>query len=266
MKKGKRLLALLLALGVMLMLSGCGGFETKLTRAAAQMKKLGSFHMDMDVDLTMSLSVLGESLDMGVGVNLANDMFTDPLKAKMDMTLNAPGSDGHMLYYMQKEGEDTVLYLSADGGATWEKRSVELGELPVQLNVNSAVRQVGLFLSAAKSFHEAGTESLDGQTTTRYDGTLEGSLVVEAMELTGILNTLSDQLGTELDESLFENRQLPTSLWFENKSGRLVRYEMDFTDVMADVVDQMLKTMLEAYGLGAIEGLPMSVELSAPSS
>ena len=76
MRKVKRILAYVLLAAMLLCLSGCGSFESQITKAAKKMDALQSFHFDMDMQLEMSVTMLGESVDMDMDM----DMDVEPEK------------------------------------------------------------------------------------------------------------------------------------------------------------------------------------------
>ena len=59
MKYGKKAAALLLVLAMLLCLSACGSFETKMARSLQKMSQLDSLRADTVLDLDLSMSILG---------------------------------------------------------------------------------------------------------------------------------------------------------------------------------------------------------------
>ena len=262
MKMWKRLFAMILTLAMALSLSACGSFEARVARAAKKLQSTKSMHMDMSVSFDIALSMLGQELGIDFDMDVESDMFMDPLQAKMIMTMNSMGESSSILSYAEKNDESYTLYVSADDGTTWQKRSVDVSELPAQLNASNAMDQLSLFIESAQSFQEVGTEQINGSDAVRYDGTLKGEAVAKAMELSGILDTFSSQFGGELDLSAFDDSSIPASIWIDTKSGYIVRYDLDMTEIMGQVLKTMLSSTMESAGLADMSELVNGVELN----
>ena len=118
MKKTARIIALILLAAMLLCLTGCGSFETKMAKAVKKMSALQSVHMDMDMHMDFSMTMLGESLDLDANMESGIDMQTEPLRARMEMGMEVLGANMDMLMYMEQNGEEYTTYVSADGGAS----------------------------------------------------------------------------------------------------------------------------------------------------
>lgn len=258
----KKVFAFLLTLALSCSLSGCGGFEARLTRAAAQMKDLDSFHADMEADLSMSIQFIGKELDTDITLDVAGDILTDPLRVRMETAVSFPGSLTELVYCAEKDGDDCRVYCSADGGATWQKQEMGSDGLLMPLDLGGMIGQIGLFVNSAQSFTKAGTETIDGLSVVRYDGILSGFVVREALDMSDFPDMIAEQTGMELDMSGLDGREIPCSIWFDNASGRLIRYELELTEVMTDIVAQALRSALQAYGLEEMDNLADGVEVS----
>ena len=268
MKAMKRILALTLAAAMLLCLSGCGGFELKMARAASKMSNLKSVHMDMDLALDMSMpTFLGAAIPLDVAMTGSVDSGFSPLLTRAELQVSALGAEKSLLYYLEQAGEQYVMYLSSNQGKSWLKELVEPEELPAQLNLN--MNDLLVFKDCADSFAEVGTETVGGFTATRYDGLIPGEYVGRALALTGALDVLSQALGVELEDGdMSQLGSIPTSVWIDNKSGYIVRYSMEPTEVMQEVIRQGMTELLAEYGLGGLnpelnlEKATVSVELS----
>ena len=257
MKKTKKAAALLLAAACLLGLTACGSFETKMTRAAARMAKLESCHMDMDIQLGLGISAMGQALDMDMGVTGGIDMQAEPQRMEMDMEASLLGLSQNVLCYMEKTGEEYTVFLSADGGRLWTKKTLDAGESPAQLSLADSVK---LLAGCAASFQEAGTETVLGSAAARYDGEITGEELRLALEMTGAGELLSQSLGMELDgDELSQLGSIPVSIWIDNKTGMVVRCDMDLTQPLQGLIAAMLKELLELPGVGSVE---MQMEIS----
>ena len=256
MKKTARIIALILLAAMLLCLTGCGSFETQMAKAVKKMSALQSVHMDMDMHMDFSMTMLGESLDLDANMESGIDMQTEPLRARMEMGMEVLGVSMDMLMYMEQNGEEYTTYVSADGGASWESESITAEEAKSQ--TGDVSENLKIFIDCAKSFQEAGTEAVNGSAATRYDGQITGDSLESALELSGAKEMLGEGLGAKLSADAFTGLEsIPCSVWIDNKSGMVVRYDMDMGAVMQSLMKDMMDQVLASQGL---EGLGVEME------
>ena len=256
MKKMKKAAAFFLAAAMLLSLSACGSFETKMAKAASKMEKLNSYHMSMSMPMSMSMSILGQDVNMDMDMGWELDIRKEPMAAGGTMTVSVLGVSQELPFYMEKVGEEYKTYINTGDG--WTAKTVSAGKQPFQLN---ALGSLALLAKVGKSFSQIGTETVSGSEATRFDGVIEGELVAGALEMSGALSALTEALGTELStEELANLDGIPTSIWIDNKSGMLVRYDMDMAEVVRSLSAGLIDGLMEEYGLGN-----MDVDLSISS-
>lgn len=252
MKKTWKILAFILALTMLFSLAGCSSFESKMAKAVKKMGQLQSVHMDMDMHMELSMSMLGQSLDMDMSMTSAMDLQSEPMRSRIEMTTNLMDMNQQMLMYLEQSGEEYTVYLSLDEGASWEKQTMTAEEVPAQSG--NLDQNLKMFVDCAKSFEEAGKESVNGSSATRYDGEISGESIQTALELSGAKEMLGESLGTELDEDAFTDLGgIPCSVWIDDKSGMVVRYDMDMTAIMQSLMEDMIDEVLSSQGLEGIE-------------
>lgn len=260
MKKLRKLSALLLALTLLLSLSACGSFETKMAKAANKMEKLNSYHMSMSMPLSMTISILDQDVGMDMDIGWELDVRKEPMAAAGTMTVSVLGVSQEVPFYMEKVGEEYKMY--TDTGYGWTAETVPAGEQSFQLN---ALESLQLLLRVGKSFAESGTEIVSGSEATRFDGVIEGELVSRALELSGAVSALTETLGMGRGlkpKNLAEFNGIPTSIWIDNKSGMIVRYDMDMAEIVHSLSTSLMDGMKEEYGL---EDEDMNMDLSINS-
>lgn len=256
MKKTARIIALMLAAVMLLSLTGCGSFEIRMAKAAKKMAALQSVHMDMDMHMAFSMSFLGESLDLDMNMDGSIDMQTQPLRAKIEMGMALLDANLDMLMYLEQNGGEYTAYISADKGASWERESMTAEEAAAQ--TGDLTENLKIFIDCAKSFQEAGQETVNGAEATRYDGELTGESLESALELSGAKEMLGEGLGAKLSADAFTGLEsIPCSVWIDNKSGMVVRYDMDMGAVMQSLMKDMMDEVLASQGL---EGLGVEME------
>lgn len=257
MRKEKRILAFVLLAAMLLCLSGCGSFESQITKAAKKMDALQSFHFDMDMQLEMSVTMLGESVDMDMDMDMSADMQLQPMCAKMDMTVDMLGESTHVLSYVEQDGTDYVSYSSTNDSVFWDKETMTLDEFAAL--GGDMEQSMQMFIACADSFEKTGTEQVNGADATRYDGEISGESVRTAVASGMTFGAMSEGLDLDMEElDDADLGSIPCSLWIDNKSRMLVRYDMDMTQVMGAVVGSLKEAMLEKEGL---EGVDMDLSI-----
>ena len=81
MKKTKRILVFAILAAMLLSLCGCGMFRTRVAKAAIKMSKLESLHADVEVQLGMGISLLGQDVNVDTSVTGGADIQRALLEA-----------------------------------------------------------------------------------------------------------------------------------------------------------------------------------------
>ena len=244
MKQLKKILVIVLALAMVLSLSACGAFETKMARAAQKMSKVESFRMDMDMDMDMSISVMGESFGIDANVEAEMDVLTQPVKVGGSMAMDMMGEEIEFLFYVEQTDDGYTLYLSPDDGETWVRRDVEGVKAPEV----SKTEQLGMLAKLAETIEEQGTEEIRGSAATVYKGVISGADISAAIAESGALEEMAElQESAEIDLSGLDFSDLsdiPATIAIDNKSGMISRYTMDMTDIMQDFMESIMNVVL----------------------
>lgn len=263
MKIWKKTLALLLVLALGAALAGCGSFEARMTKAAVKMSKAESAHVDMDLKMGMTLSVLGQDVTMDMTGAMALDVQKEPAVSKGEVTVSALGVEQQALYYTEQAGGETVTYLSQDGGESWSKQSSPAGE---RQSAAGGLAALKLLADVADSFEEAGEENVDGAAAWRYDGTLEGAFLAGLLEQSGSGETLEQTTqGLFSIEDLRDLEGIPVSIWIDKSAGTISRMDLDLSELMDVVTDRLMEELAGQMGLvgAAVELTVSSVTVSA---
>lgn len=282
MKNPNKILALLLTLALLLCLCACGNgsgggggvlrsqpesFETRLVRAQKQMEELKSFHMDMSLDMHMTMKMMGQSLDMVLIADYAMDTEQDPLKLAMDLHMDITAMGQHQeeksLVYVVRDGDRFLTYTSTDGGKTWDKASSPTPEISQQ----NTEEQMALFLACGDSFQEAGTRMVNGAPAVAYQGKLSGDFVQQAIQSSGSLDSLGELLGSDIPEELFQGLgDIPVTVAFDQASGMMVYYEMDMSEAMSVLMQRLMQSVMQSFGLEGVEVNLTAAKVSATLS
>lgn len=257
MKKGIAvLLAALMLASVWLV--GCGERSPEELWAAAKENivttKSARLHMTMD----MAFDLQGETTSMTMKMDEA--CTQDPLSAEVNMTMDMGGL-GKMdtTMYLVQEGKEYVSYTKVSGGILgdedvgWSQSTIDVTDLK-QYN---AMDNAKLYLDVLNSFQSAGKEAIGSYNTIRYDGKVTGQ------DISKMLDTLGDNVSSMLSTAdastmadLFSQLDgIPMSVWIDQKTALPVRYEMD----LSGMVNQLMRTMINALSSLSSEAVDFQV-------
>lgn len=240
-KTTARILAAAIALLLAISLSACGdSFESAMARALSEMQDVESLHMDMVMGIDMSLSAEGQTLDMPISMDMSMDTINEPLTAHATMNMNVMQQPVGVEYYLEQSGENYQMYANMDGGG-WESMSMD----ETELGQFSAVDGVEFYLQCASAFEKVGEEEVRGATASRYDGEIPADMLAEALERSGAYSMV-EGLGVSEDSTEGLTSGMGLSIYLDNETGLPVRYDIDMTDLMRE----MMEATLAAVGAG----------------
>ena len=240
-KTPARILAVAIAILLALSLSACGdSFESAMTRAVSEMQDVESLHMDMVMGIDMSLSADGQTLEMPISMDMSMDTINEPLTARATMNMNVMQQPVSVEYYVERSGEGYMMYANMDGGG-WEAAAVD----ETELGQFSAVEGVEFYLQCASAFEKVGEEEVRGATASRYDGEIPADMLSEAIERSGAYD-MFESLGVSGESTDGLTSGMGLSIYLDNETGLPVRYVIDMTDLMREMMD----TTLSAVGAG----------------
>ena len=250
MKKAKRILVFAILAAMLLSLCGCGMFRTRVAKAAIKMSKLESLHADVEMQIGMGISVLGQDVNADADVTGGVDIQRDPERVYVNMTAEVAGFEQNLLLYAVGRDGGADVYSSADGGESWTKGSIENDDSSKSSTADG--KSLFLLLSdSAASFKEYGKEKINGSDAIRYKGEITSDELKQALELANVKQSLEESLDVELDDDVFADLgSVPVSIWIDEKSGMIVRVEMDMSDVMQGLVPVLVDKSLEKADIG----------------
>ena len=250
MKKAKRILVFAILAAMLLSLCGCGMFRTRVAKAAIKMSKLESLHADVEMQIGMGISVLGQDVNADADVTGGVDIQRDPERVYVNMTAEVAGSEENLLLYAVGRDGGADVYSSADGGESWTKGSIENDDSSKSSTADG--KSLFLLLSdSAASFKEYGKEKINGSDAIRYKGEITSDELKQALELANVRQSLEESLDVELDDDVFADLgSVPVSIWIDVKSDMIVCVEMDMSDVMQGLVPVLVDKSLEKADIG----------------
>ena len=203
MKKAKRILVFAILAAMLLSLCGCGMFRTHVAKAAIKMSKLESLHADIEMQIGMGISVLGQDVNADATVTGGADIQRDPERVYVNMNAEVAGFEQNMLLYAVGRDDGFDVYSSADSGDSWTKDSIENDDS----SKNSKADGKSLFLllsDSAASFKEYGKEKVNGSDAIRYNGKITSDELRQPLELANAKQALEESLDVELDDQAVE--------------------------------------------------------------
>lgn len=250
MKKAKRILVFAILAAMLLSLCGCGMFRTHVAKAAIKMSKLDSLHADIEMQIGMGISLLGQDVNADAAITGGADIQRDPERVYVNLMAEVAGFEQNLLFYGVGRDDGFDVYSSADSGDSWTKDSIENDDSSKSSKADG--KSVFLLLSdSAASFKEYGKEKVNGSDAIRYNGKITSDELRQALELANAKQALEESLDVELDDDVFEDLgDVPVSIWIDVKSGMIVRIEMDMSDVMQGLVPVLVDKAMEKTDIG----------------
>ena len=250
----KKYTAMLLALCAAMNLTACGGNggsggsgKDPLAAAMENMSKVES----MDAKMVMEMDMTAGDQTLETVTTIDTSLFTEPMRLKVDMTMDMSGySDVGMEIYAE-EAEDGTLVMYQYDGMDWSTQNVTTDDL-VQYDVSGSM---DAYIASASNFKQEGTEQVGGASAYKYTGVITGDSMQDVMMSSGALDSLGTQ--TNMDEAQMEellSGDIAVTLWIDEENLYPVQYDMDMTEVM----DGLMGKILEAAGNDAA-GLTMSI-------
>lgn len=250
MKKAKRILVFAILAAMLLSLCGCGMFRTRVAKAAIKMSKLESLHADVEMQIGMGISLLGQDVNADATVTGGADIQRDPERVYVNLMAEVAGFEQNLLFYGVGRDDGFDVYSSADSGDSWTKGSVEDDDSSKSSKADG--KSLFLLLSdSAASFKEYGKEKVNGSDAIRYNGKITSDELRQALELADVKQSLEESLDVELDDDVFEDLgDVPVSIWIDVKSDMIVCVELDMSDVMQGLVPILVDKSLEKADIG----------------
>lgn len=250
MKKAKRILVFAILAAMLLSLCGCGMFRTRVAKAAIKMSKLDSLHADVEMQIGMGISLLGQDVNADAAITGGADIQRDPERVYVNLMAEVAGFEQNLLFYGVGRDDGFDVYSSADSGESWTKDSIENDDSSKSSKADG--KSLFLLLSdSAASFKEYGKEKVNGSDAIGYNGKITSDELRQALELANAKQALEESLDVELDDDVFEDLgDVPVSIWIDVKSGMIVRVEMDMSDVMQGLVPVLVDKAMEKTDVG----------------
>lgn len=286
MKKRNRILALILAAAVSMSMAACGksGADSETSTdagveadagadsdaaaedaeepaeqeeadpfAAAQenMKEITSLDASTVMEMDMVVGANGEEQSLESVTTMAMSCIYDPLQMSMDVTVDA-GEAGSMTTTMYVENTDDGCMAYMNDGSGWQSQEISVTDVD-QYDLST---DMGVYLNGDYGFQAEGKDEVNGAAAYKYTGSITGDEMKDLMLSSGALDSVS-RIGldtSQVDGMLDGLGDLAINLWIDEATLYPVKYEIDMTEAM----DTLMNNMIAAMGEQG-EGLSMSI-------
>ena len=277
MKRWKKTLCLMMALLLLVALSGCASFAPRMVTGVQKMAKLNSLHSDTTITADVTLSLLDQETPLTITVRAAGDHQKDPAVNAFDLQLSLMDIEQHVLLYTMKEDGALTVYSSWDNGEFWTRSRLESDEESDASAAEIAPAPADILklaLGLARYFQETGPVTLTGDDGEEidgigYEGVLPAELVQEILASSGLAEKLGEDVAAQVNEQLLPLvGEVPVKLALEKSSGMISRIELDLTQALGGLLSELIGRVLgenelpgAAVGL-TVDGIRSITELS----
>lgn len=226
--------------------------EDPMAAALENMNSVTSMETQMVMYMDFFAEVEGENQNVKSVTTMDMACFTDPMKIKMDMTMDM-GENGQVSMSIYGDTDDDGNYMMyMYDGESWQAAPAGVDDMAMYDAQGSMASQIG----DGSAYTLEGTEKLNGADAYKYSNVMAGDEMKEALMSSGALDSLSS-LGMSANDvagMLDGLGEMVTYVWVDAETLYPVQYEMDMTDVM----DALMSAVVESMGEEA-EGLKMGV-------
>lgn len=256
----KRVSALFLIVAMVVSgLTGCGEKDLYVT-AMQKANDAKSVEATATMDFAMKISAGGQEVPLEMKMDMDMSMFTEPLKTKVDATMNMSDKKVKMTNYIAKEGDNYMSYMNSEG--KWMKMTVcPAGE------IETAKQQSGIFEAASFMRDKASlTEKEDvtenDKTYQVYDGKMTKEMLKESMKssMGGLTSSLTGgTIDEEMMNKMIDNMaDVPYTLWLDKETESLYRVKFSMKGLMESVMETAMKEALKRQK--GVESLKITVD------
>ncbi len=225
----------------MLAFASCGETDAENILLQAQEKSESIQSMDYTMNVDMDLSSGGQTVSMAMTGDAS--CFSDPMKMKMTMTMDMGdlGSQDVDIYAEETDGK-FVTYSGAAG--SWVKQEVD------SLAQYDGMSSMKVYLDNAGSLKLDGEEELASGPAHKISAVISGDSMEEVLNASGVMDSMMGQLGTEYIDMIkvmySDMGDLPVTIWVNKENGYPVKYEMDMTEMMSQMMNKLMEQMGDA--------------------
>ena len=244
MKTLQKCLALLLTLIMVLSLSACGSLEAAKT--VRNIQKLDSYRADCDIDMSMSLGMMGESImDLELSMGGGADVNRDPLKGAGEFKMELLDEAVEGQFYFAKEEDGITVYTSADGGETWKTNTIDLSTASNESGMVFSKESLAWLAKTAETF------DVNGYDATVYEGYISGAELKALLDESDAIDATAEAMELDPGElELDEISDIPITVALDKETGLPVRVTVDLSSLMESLLPFFLQVGMKASAEG----------------
>ena len=206
--------------------------EALISGAAIKEKELKSMTYSLTSDIAMTVK------DEKISMKMAGDvsLILEPMTMKMAMKVDGGGVSSTVETYMIPEKDALMMYSLADG--KWTKFAMGDAKALAQYN---AMDNMELYMSGFDIVRLEGKDMVNGKPATKLYCTMADDYLQKALGVAGVQDTLKGS-GMSLEDlqKLYKDvKDLNYYLWIDDATGAVVKYEIDMTNAMTQVMANM---------------------------
>lgn len=249
MKKMSKLLALMMCLTLTVCsLAGCAKSEKDVIKnSVSKINNAKNFEMESTMGGKMTISVAGTTQDVDMNMKMNATYFVDPMKVKSSATVTSAGVSTTTDSYMQKDGDNLVMYTkTADGD--WNKVEME--------NAASLMQSSG---DMSKQLSEDNTkytkkddQTENDKTYNVYEYTVNAKENQDMMEelmssVTGSISSVMDEeeLKDLVDTIISNMGDIKMTIWFDSEEENIYKITYSMTDMVNKVLEGLISKIKE---------------------
>ena len=244
--KAKRVKSLLLSIAlvcVLVLSVGCqkAGAEKILERA----KEIQNF--DFDMEMVLSMSMMGQTLDMKIGAD--GTIVQQPLQSHMKMQIDMQGGgesiNEEAEMYFEEIGNIYKVYVK--NGSAWDVEEVEKDAFDSTYGTVTNAVDYSRFLAEVKNVKIVGQEKINGEDALQIECMIPAKALVDQL-LTN--NSLLDSMSSGVDEeemqsiiaALGDAGDVKMNVWVD-KDYYPIKYAIDMSEFMAEFLEALIAPM-----------------------
>ncbi len=225
---------------------------TVMATAQENVKEINSLEAKMVMEMDMTVSAQGQEQAIQSLTTMDMVCFNDPMKIKMDMTMDMGelGSVDQSIYGEITEDGNCTMYLF--DGTSWQTQTVSMGDME-QYNAQDSILDV---IKVDASYQEEGKEEVDGAAALKYSHVMTGDEMKETLLSSGALDSVTS-LGidpSQMESMLDGLGEMTEYIWIDEATMYPVKYEVDMTEIM----DKLMVNMISAMGEQA-QGMSINI-------
>lgn len=249
MKKMSKLLALMMCLTLTVCsLAGCAKSEKDVIKnSVSKINNAKNFEMESTMGGKMTISVAGTTQDVDMNMKMNATYFVDPMKVKSSATVTSAGVSTTTDSYMQKDGDNLVMYTkTADGD--WNKVEME--------NAASLMQSSG---DMSKQLSEDNTkytkkddQTENDKTYNVYEYTVNAKENQDMMEelmssVTGSISSVmnEEELKDLVDTIISSMGDIKMTIWFDSEEENIYKITYSMTDMVNKVLEGLISKIKE---------------------